>query len=143
MRSPPARLSTRARSGRAASDSDGNIDASTSSTCAPEGQTALSTRTGSAANSSTRARAAEIMPRVYDSPQTTHLYFPSAGQFHEVAAVYVELLSHCRRLAQSVLSFPKTLREGGMATQGVGFDPEEFSRLAREAGVRLRESRRP
>jgi membrane protease subunit HflK len=30
-----------------------------------------------------------------------------------------------------------------MATQGVGFDPEEFSRLAREARVRLRGSRRP
>ena len=30
-----------------------------------------------------------------------------------------------------------------MASQGVGFDPEEFSRLAREAGARLRGSRRP
>ena len=30
-----------------------------------------------------------------------------------------------------------------MATQGIGFDPDGFSRLAREAGVRLRGSRRP
>ena len=62
-------MSTRATSGRVASGTGDNIDASACSTCAPDGQDSDFTRTGAAAKTSAADKAASIMRRVYASFQ--------------------------------------------------------------------------